>query len=184
MGRRHANITRDLEPFRVLVEHRIDDVHEGFIAGEKPVPPREQIAFEPALAHVLAQDFHHTAIGRDMIVNGNDLGGRLAVRHVKERVPSIRSRFIGRHDTEILRPGIQRHHVAQERSHHARPFGHHHATLRHIHGIVAEIGQRQFLQQEPAIGVRICAHAPLALGRQRGILVVKLPFSSNSSSGR
>jgi hypothetical protein len=29
----------DLEPFRVLAEHRIDDANEGLVAVEQPVPP-------------------------------------------------------------------------------------------------------------------------------------------------
>jgi hypothetical protein len=47
----------------VLVEHRIHDVDECFVAGEKTVPAGEQIAFQPALAGVLGQDFHNPAIG-------------------------------------------------------------------------------------------------------------------------
>ena len=45
----------DLQPFRVLVEHRVDDVDERFVAGEEAVPAGQQVAFEPALAHVLAR---------------------------------------------------------------------------------------------------------------------------------
>ena len=51
----------DLQPLGVLVEHRVDDVDEGLVAVEQPVPPGEQVAFEPALALVLAEDFHHAA---------------------------------------------------------------------------------------------------------------------------
>ena len=57
------NVARDLQPFGMLIEHRIDDVNERFVAGEEAVPAREQITFEPALALVLAQHFHHAAIG-------------------------------------------------------------------------------------------------------------------------
>ena len=38
-------------------------MHEGFIAGEEAVAAGEQIAFEPALAHVLAEHFHDAAFG-------------------------------------------------------------------------------------------------------------------------
>ena len=54
----------------MLVEHRIDDVDEGFVAGEEAVPAGEQIAFEPALAHVFAEHFHDAAVRRDMVVGG------------------------------------------------------------------------------------------------------------------
>ena len=51
----------DLQPLGVLVEHRIDDVDEGLVAGEEAVAAGEQVAFQPALAQVLAQHLHHAA---------------------------------------------------------------------------------------------------------------------------
>ena len=51
------------EPLGVLVEHRIDDVDERFVAVEQPVPPGQQVALEPALAEMLAQHLHDPAIG-------------------------------------------------------------------------------------------------------------------------
>src|SRR6185437_9484176 len=53
---------RDLQPFGMLVEHRVDDVDEGLVAGEEAVPAGEQVAFEPALAEMLAQYLHHSPI--------------------------------------------------------------------------------------------------------------------------
>ena len=57
-----------LQPFRVLVEHRIDDVNEGLIAREQAVPSGEQVALEPALAQMLAQHFHDAAVGAEIDV--------------------------------------------------------------------------------------------------------------------
>ena len=51
-----------LQPFGVLIEHRIDDVNEGFVAVEQAVPPGQQVSLEPALALVLAQHLHHPAL--------------------------------------------------------------------------------------------------------------------------
>ena len=56
-----GNLARGLEPLGVLVHHRVDDVDEGLVAGEEAVAAGEQIALEPALAHVLAEHFHHAA---------------------------------------------------------------------------------------------------------------------------
>ena len=58
----------DLQPFRMLVEHGIDDVDEGLVAGEEAVAAGQQIAFEPALALVLAEHLHHASVGREMVV--------------------------------------------------------------------------------------------------------------------
>ena len=41
---------------------------------------------------------------------------------------------------------------------------------RHRDGIVAEVGQAQILEQETAVGVRVGAHAALALGGEGGQL--------------
>ena len=56
-------VAGNLEPLGVLIEHRIDHVHERFVGAEQPVPPGEQIAFQPAQTSVLAQDFHHRPSG-------------------------------------------------------------------------------------------------------------------------
>src|SRR5207244_8398708 len=69
------NIARDLQPLGVLVEHRIDDMNERFVAGKQTMPPGEQIPFEPSLAHVLAENLHHTAVRGNVIVAGEYFGG-------------------------------------------------------------------------------------------------------------
>src|SRR5260370_9223937 len=63
-----ANAARHLQPFRVLIEHRVHDVNESLVAGEKSVTSGEEIAFEPALAEMFAENFHHAAIGRKIFV--------------------------------------------------------------------------------------------------------------------
>jgi len=55
---------RDLQPFGVLIEHRIDDVNERFIAIEETMPSGQEISLEPTLALVLAQHLHDPSIGR------------------------------------------------------------------------------------------------------------------------
>ena len=57
------DVPRRLQPLRVLIEHGVDDVDERLVAGEEAVAPGEQIAFEPALAHMLAEDFHDASVG-------------------------------------------------------------------------------------------------------------------------
>ncbi len=41
MGLRQGISRVDLEPLGVLVGHGVDDVDEGFVAGEEAVPPGE-----------------------------------------------------------------------------------------------------------------------------------------------
>jgi hypothetical protein len=63
-----GDLFADLEPFGVLVEHGVDDVDEGFVAGEKAVAAGEEVAFEPALAEMLGEDFEDAAVGGEVVV--------------------------------------------------------------------------------------------------------------------
>ena len=80
-----AELARGLQPLRVLVEHRVDDVDERLVAGEQPVAAGQQVALEPALARVLGEDLHHPPVGREILVVGQlapqpRLAGRLVHR--------------------------------------------------------------------------------------------------------
>ena len=75
-----------LHPFGVLRHHRIDHLRERFVRRPHAVPAGEQIALEPAFATMLAQHFHHAAVGSEMIVDRNDgLHGAAIGRNRKRR---------------------------------------------------------------------------------------------------
>jgi hypothetical protein len=180
--RRHGYLAGHLQPLGVLVEHRIDDVDERLVAREEPVAPGQQVAFEPALALVLAEHFHHPAVRREMVVAGHDLRGRTAVGHLEHGVPAVRVGLVGAEHAEVV--GVALHHVADElpctRVASASP-----RPARHRDGIVAEVRHPQVAQQQAAVGVRVGAHAALAFGRQLGQFRLRAgPVASNSSSGR
>ena len=63
-----GNLRCHLQPFGMLVEHRVDDVGEGLVAVEEAVSPGQQVALEPALALVLAEHFHDPPGGREEFV--------------------------------------------------------------------------------------------------------------------
>jgi len=60
----------DLQPFGVLVEHRVNDMYEGLIAVEQAVAARQQVALQPSLTLVLAQHrVEHPAVrGQELVV--------------------------------------------------------------------------------------------------------------------
>ena len=124
MGRRQGMCARDLQPLGVLVEHRVDDVDEGLVAGEEAVPAGEQVAFEPALAQVLAEDLHHPAVGREVVVVGQDLAPSQA-RSVtsKTRVQRFEAVSSGPKTRKLRLVAVELHHVAQEAAHDARRLG-------------------------------------------------------------
>jgi hypothetical protein len=66
--------------------------------------------------------------------------------------------------------GVELHHVAHQLALSTCRFGDDLAGLRDLDRIVAKVRHAQVAQQHAAIGVRVGAHAPLALGRQFGQL--------------
>ena len=107
-------VRRDLQPLGVLVEHRIDDVDERLVAVEEPMPPGEQVAFEPAFALVLAEHFHHAPGGREKFVVRHGRGVPLALGHFKEGFQAVGERLVGAEDPEIPLLLVQLRHIAQE----------------------------------------------------------------------
>src|ERR1019366_8714658 len=165
-----GDAARYLQPFGVLIEHGIDDVNEGLVAGEEPVPSGEQVAFEPPLAQVLAQYFHDAAVGRDMIVVGENGGGGSSIGDLEERAEAVRGGFIRSEHAEVvgaavfLHAGL--HPIAQHVPEHAGGFAKGGAGLRNAHGVVVKVREPQGLEQESAVSMWIHAHAPRSLRHQ------------------
>ena len=61
---------------------------------------------------------------------------------------------------------LSRDHVAQEGAEHARRFAGRRARLLHVHGVIAEVGQRKLAKKQAAVRVRVGAHAAVAAWRQ------------------
>ena len=101
-----GDVVADLQPLGVLIEHRIDDVDERLVAGEEPVPAGQQIAFEPALALVLAQHLHHAAVGGQMVVVRVDVRHPGAVGDLQHILPAVRVVLVRAEEAKVLRlPG-------------------------------------------------------------------------------
>ena len=45
-----SNVVGHLQPFGVLVEHRVNDMDKGLVAAEEAVSACQKITFQPALA--------------------------------------------------------------------------------------------------------------------------------------
>ncbi len=93
---------RHFQPLGVLAEHRVNDADKGFVAVEQPVPPSQQIAFQPPLALVFTEHrVQHSPGGREKFIVFGLSGIPLAVGDFKDSAQEIRERFIGAEDTEI-----------------------------------------------------------------------------------
>src|SRR6185437_4232791 len=88
------NVPGRLQPLGVLIEHRVDDMGEGLVAGEQAMTPGEQVTFKPALAHVLTQHFHDTAGGAEVNVNVFNPGHPLLGTGFVDSVETVRGRLV------------------------------------------------------------------------------------------
>ena len=157
---------RHLQPLGMLVEHRINDVDERLIAIEHPVPPREQIPFQPAFALMLAQHLHSPPGRCQKLIVRLRRRVPLPPRGLKHRLQAVGQRFVRTKDPEIPLGIVQLHHVAQKRSQHMHITNAPHPRRGHRHRIFAEIRHAQIPQQLAAIRMRVRPHPPVTLRRQ------------------
>src|SRR5207247_9577353 len=87
-------LARRLGPFRVLIKHRIYDVDEGLVGREKTVPSGEEIAFEPALTGMLAENFHEPPFRRQMIIAGKRVRHPSVLRDFNKDAKPVRCGLI------------------------------------------------------------------------------------------
>ena len=183
------DVAAGLQPFGVLVHHRVDDVDERLVAGKQAVPPGQQIAFQPALAGVLAQDLHDAAVRREVpaigVLGQDALPPRCAATlPAPRRAGSTRSRpgrKCGNSAVSALASITSRRRAPIM----PRRLAVHRARRGHLQRVRRGRRQAQRAAQQAAIGVRVGAHALDALrARGRGSPRTGAPVSSNSSSGR
>ena len=98
----------------------------------------EQVAFEPALAHVLAEHFHDAAVGAHVVVGGQDGCGGDAVGDFEQGVEAVGGGFVGAEDAEVAGLHVELHDVAQHAAHDARGFGDYGAGLGHVDRVIRE----------------------------------------------
>jgi hypothetical protein len=122
----------------VLVDHRVDDVDERLVAGEQTVPAGEEVALEPPLAGVLGEDFHHPAVGGEVVVALVPLGHPGAVGDLEDGAEPVRVVLVGREDPEGRH--VAAHDVPQESAEHASGPDRAGAGRRHLDGVVAPVG--------------------------------------------
>ena len=168
IGRRHGMSRGHLQPLRVLVEHRVDDVDEGLVAVEHAVAAGEQVALQPALALVLGEHLHDPALRRLVLV------GRAGSRPSNWRSVTSNtapSRFDAVSSGPNMRksrgcgPMTSRRNVPSTRVA-SRDRG---AGGGDVHRVVAEVGEREVAQEQRRrwrAGSRSSAGSPWAAARR------------------
>ena len=136
----------------------------------------EQIALEPALAHMLGEHrVHDAAIGGQMIVRVVVLGVPGAVFHLEDRVEAVGVGLVRAEDAEVAAVGVEGedipHELTQLRHVLAFPL----AVLGDLEGVIAEVRHAQIAQQQTAVAVGIGADAGVALRRESRDLGQQVP---------
>lgn len=126
------------------------------------MPPGQQIALEPALTGVLAEDLHHPAVDREVFVGRQDFRVPGLAGHVVQGVQAVRGGLVRPEDAEVRVVGA--HHVPQEGAQHPGRFVRSAAGVRHVHRVPRQVRQLQIAGQNPAVRVRIRPHPPIAVG--------------------
>ena len=165
------DLAAHLQPLRVLVEHRVDDVDERLVAVEDAVPARQEIALEPPLAEMLGEDLQHAALGCETLVGRLHLGFPRARRDVEDVAETVRRRLVGAEDAEVVR--VPHDDVAHEGAEHAHRFARRGSGRGHLHGVVAKVRQDEVAEELAAVCVRVRAHPSVAHRRESGELVSK-----------
>ena len=102
------------------------DHRERLVGHEHPVPASEQIALEPALAEMLAQHLHHSAVGGDVIVDRRGVGSTKQRFSTSNTLAEpIRVRLVGTEEPEIASSRVRDEHVAQHLAELPRRFARH-----------------------------------------------------------
>ena len=151
-------ILADVQPLRVLVEHRIDHVRERLVGVEQPVPPGQQIPLQPAEQRMLGQHLHHPAVARQLAavrVLGQEVGHPGLLADLIDRLKSVGGGLVGTEQAEVRRVGL--HHVAQHLAERLGVLVQGRAARHHVDGVVAKVGELELLAQHAAVGVRVRA---------------------------
>ena len=112
---------------------------KSFVAREEPVSTREEIPFQPSLAQVLAENLHHPAVGRDVVVGLQDLRSGCTVRDVEQVRQAVRGGLIGTKNTDIALIPIQFHHIPNKRPNDSGRFREDRPGAVNLNGMIPEI---------------------------------------------
>src|SRR5215813_7909782 len=114
---------------------------------------------------MLTEHFHHTSIGRNMIIYRQHLIHKAAILDLKDISQTIRVRFIGAKEAKVLLIGIAHKDVTHELTQLTRRFMVFCGWLCHFNGIVFNGWEIQIYKELAAIGMRIGSHASFSSWR-------------------
>ncbi len=111
---------------------------------------------------MLGEHLHDPPLGRQVVVGGEGLTLPLTVGDLEDVLQPVGAGLVGAEDAESLR--VVAGHVAEVGAKHLGGLREGRPGAGHLHRVVAEVGQHQVLEEQPAVGMRVGAHPPVALG--------------------
>ena len=131
------------------------------------MPPGEQVPFQPAEQRVLGQHLHDASIARELAAVGvlrQHVGQPGFLAGLVDGLEPVRGGLVRSEDAEARH--VVLHHIAQVLAEGLGVLVHRRAAGRDVDGVLANVRKPEVLAQQPAVGVRVGAHAPVALRRQ------------------
>src|SRR2546425_4130601 len=122
------------------------------------------------MTEMFAEYFHHTPVGRNMIVNRDDRFGRTAILYGEDIPETIRIGLVRTEKAEVLLPGVSLKGVSQQLAELASRLMALRRRPGHFKRIVSKGRQIQIDQELSAIGMRIGSHATITRGCECGEL--------------
>ena len=160
-----VEVAGDLQPLGMLGGHGVHDADKCLVAVEEAVASGEQIALQPALAHMLGQHtVHDAAVRSQELVIFHHIGVPAAVGLLKDLSQAVGHGLVGAEHPEVAGVPVKLQHIPDVAAQLAHVLGLHPAGYGHVHGIFTEVGQPQVPQQLSAVGIGIGTHAAVALG--------------------
>src|SRR5919199_4744134 len=101
-------------PLGVLHHHRGGNHAERLVGRKETVATREQVALEPALTQMLAQDLHHPAGRRDVVVYRERLADEAAVLDLEDGAEPVRVGLVRAQEPEVGLVSIPRKGAPQQ----------------------------------------------------------------------
>src|SRR5215211_542843 len=144
----------------------------------EPVTSGQEVALEPALAQMFAQDLEDPTVVGDVVVVGHRRADKAAILDLEDGAEPVRVDLVRAEEPEVSLPGVPGEGVAQKLAQLAGRLVTLCGGLLDVQRVAAEVGQVEVFEDPAAVGVRARAHAMVAsrgegskLGDQATLLV-------------
>ena len=160
-------LAANLQPLSMLCNHGVHHADEALVGSKEAVTTGQQVAFQPAFAHMLGQHgVHDAAVVCQEFIARDDGGVPITLGSFEALVQTVGHGLVRSKDAEVFSISIQLEHVADVTAQLDHILLLDRAGERDIHCILLEIGGTQVTQQLAAVCVRVGSQTAVAGGSQ------------------